>query len=187
VEPNLGLATPATPKQRFGLIRPRIGADIEHRVGVDIRIEPPKNSTVGYDLNSSGHGVATRTRLSHKKSHHAYEMRDGKPFPTKVLQGGKAYLNVQDLSLLDDELQPNVRWVCTHPQTANRRFASEKEMFSAFDDIDDLNEECERERRWYFHYAVVEIAEVPEQKDEKTGKVTRPLQPATMLVLSNEV
>lgn len=172
-------------KKRFGLIPARIGRSFAHKLGVAMPLEPPEYSTITKVVGSKA-----RTRLGTQKSPYEYGHVEGHqvPVPVKALPGATVQLDVQDLSRLEDDLVPHVKWACMHPGCAGKRWESKSALIQGHDDSRKLAEEAERSPAGQAHvyYGVLEIAGTPEKKDDKGRVVTDAKHPVIMLLSDEE-
>lgn len=174
-------------KKRYGLIAARIGRSFGHKLGVAMPLETPAYSTTMAKVP----GMApARTRLGGGKSHIEFGRREGHntPVPVRALPGATVQLEVQDITRLEADLAPHVKWVCMHPGCAGARFDSKDELFRAHEDNARLVEDAERDPRGgapHLFYAVLELAGKPEKKD-KDGKVVQEEVAPQVMILSDE-
>lgn len=173
-----------TQKKRFGLIPARIGADVPHKIGVELSIDEPLYSTATQSLGSK-----TRTRLApaNPKILFAPNAR-GELIATKALPGATVYLTVQDLSRLEPELADSVKWVCRHPDCAGKKHDSKAALIQSHPKNRDLIDDAEKDPRGghaHVYYGVLEIAAADAKKDGKTGAV-QAAQASTVMLLSDE-
>jgi hypothetical protein len=173
---------------RFGLVPAKIGASFAHKLGVPFPLTPPEYST-----KSTTPGGGARTR-AHAVSKPGFEYGtnpiDGSKIATKALPGTTIYLEVQDLSRVELELVDHVEWTCNHPDCGGKKYKTRDELVRAHGKDADLIAKAqqlgvERGGRAHVFFGVIELPAVEEKKDEK-GRVVRPAQDVTVMLVSDE-
>jgi len=182
-------------QMRYGCFAARIGADVNHKLGIDMPVEPPQYGTAlnvrsatarkgGRDLSQYVIQQDTRQAAGPGGSH--------PNVPKAVKAGQRVSLTVEDISRYPDEAE-HAAWICTHPECAGKRHASKRELLASHDSNKDLTSRQEK----HMYYAVFEEAAHPgspgrpEERDAE-GKVTkkgvpgRDETPARVILLSDE-
>lgn len=163
-------------KMRFGCIAARIGADVSHKLGIDMPVEPPQYAT------ATNVRSATRKLGPKNSTQYEYVADDRQPtapgvpapkVPKVVKAGSRVHLTVQDITRYPEEGEV-AHWVCHHPECRGEKWASKRELLAAHPNQKDL----ERDQQTHMYYAVFEDPGSPgrpgrsEERDAE-GKVTK--------------
>lgn len=182
-DPNSVSKENETQKKRFGLIPARIGAQFAHKILVELPLNEPE-----YATTTGVVGAKSRTKISQTSPHYAYTTKGGVSIPTRALPGATIMLDVQDVTRLEEDLVPQVKWYCMHRDCgSHKRFDRKDDLFRAHEKQKTLIEQAQRDPYGQAHVyiGILEIPAVAEVKDEKTGKITRHAQLATAMLVSD--
>lgn len=153
-------------KKRYGCIAARIGADMSHRLGIDMPVEPPQYATATNVRSATRPG-----KVRKDASQFVLERDDRQPMPagtpaplvpTVVKAGTRITLTVEDITRYPEEGKA-AHWVCRHPECSGKTFASKRDLLAAHLP----NKDLEKEEQTHLYYAVFEQAGKP-------GKAGRP-------------
>ena len=145
--------------------------------------EPELPTTTPFALTSM-----SRTKIGQANPQYAYTTKHGVRIPCKALPGATVMLDVQDISRLEEDLVPLVKWYCMHRECgAHKRYDRKEDLHRAHAKQKDLVATAKRDPNGQAHVyiGILEIAATTEVKEEKTGKVIKPAQLATCMLVSD--
>jgi len=144
-------------QMRYGCIAARIGADIQHRLGIDMPVERPSHSTAT-DANAMGRKRGAKNPLPYvTEADHSQPRAPGKPVPivpTYAKAGSRVSLTVEDITRFPDESQLG-HWVCKHPECQGEKWKTKKALLAAHKP----NKELADLQQTHVYHMVVEVAE----------------------------
>lgn len=170
-------------QMRYGCIAARIGADIQHKLGIDMPVMAPSHSTAT-DANAIGRKRGPKNPLPFVvEADHSQPRAPGKPVPMvpKYCKAGtRVSLTVEDITRFPDEAAKG-HWICKHPECQAEKFKSKKDLLAAHKP----NKELADLQQTHVYFMVVEV---PERRAKAPAADGSPVieESSVVLVLSDE-
>lgn len=146
-------------QMRYGCIAARIGADIQHKLGIDMPVERPSHSTAT-DANAMGRKRGAKNPLPYTvEADESQPRAPGKPIPIipkYAKAGSNVSITVEDVTRFPDEAAAG-HWMCKHPECKGERWKTKRELLKAHP----AQKELEQAQATHVYYCVYEVAGKP--------------------------
>jgi hypothetical protein len=175
---------------RYGCIAARIGADVSHKLGIDMPVQPPQYGTATNVRSATRRGGKAAKESQYEMGPDERQLNPsgiGKLMVPKVVKAGtRITQTVEDITRYPDEAKA-AYWVCHHPECRGEKHKSKKDLLAAHPP----NKELAKEQQTHMYYAVFEEAGTPAKPAQldaegKVKKAEVEAVDARVLLLSDE-